>query len=1060
MGKLQPINKWVAAVVVVGIVATAGVVAVSLVGSRSGTGGDGGPSTVVNPTTDPATNAHLFLSAWAASDWVALQQLISGQEGRADEALIEWWRDLHVKSVGFTTGTPQIGEGSAVVPFHATIEIKDAGTWDYDSELRLVPQDHDWVVAWSSGIIHPTLGSGDRLDLTTNWPERGLITDREGRPLVRSVPYITVGLIQERMVSRDTVAEAFDESLEISGDVIDGILDRPGVQPDWFLPVSTITREDYVDVRPALFPVPGVAFRLVDRRVPIEPGLAAPLLGTTGEVTAELLAALGVPYEAGSIVGRTGLERSFERQLAGAPTKRIVRRAVDGSVETVFSFDGMPASDLRTTLSLDAQRAAESVLNDIDLPASLVAIDIDTGEIRAAASSPADGFNRAMSGLYPPGSTFKIIVATALLESGLLPDATVSCPRVVSIAGKEFGNAALLPTTMTFESAFARSCNTAFIQLAADLDPTALAETAQRFGFGTVLNIGIAAADASFQASTDPVKNAASVIGQGDVLASPLNMASVAATAASGVFHPPKLIAGNETDASERLDPAVVANLQAMMRAVVVRGTGQAAAVEGVDVVGKTGTAEIATAEGTDSVAWFVGFADDLAFAVSVEGGASGGSTAGPIAAAFLGALEAPTGSRLLSECVAAGADWVTFQGDITRSGCSQANPILEPRRRWRTEVGISGWLNSPIVANGLVVVGSAGGRRSARDDADGVYALDLQTGERRWYFPAGNDVNGVAASGDIVIATGDEGTVWGLDLMTGAEIWSFSAGAPVFTNPLIVGDLVVVGDASGVLWALDLGGKERWHAQFDGAIRGGAASDGRLVYAVSDHGEAAAFTVDGFEMWRTLIEFEPDVGFSEEPNTTVPVMVFAAPTVADDKVIITYIVEGGPDRPALVGLDRYVGRIEWRGSDPSSIADGFANLRNSPARHGDALVFASSLSTGVQAINSKNGQAVWATETGIRCERQWASPIIVGNLIVLPRPDGAVHAFDATSGESVWRIVPADPSELAPPANCTADGQQVHDGFELHASIAVAPDGTLIVASTSQAIYAIGYGS
>ena len=179
-----------------------------------------------------------------------------------------------------------------------------------------------------------------------------------------------------------------------------------------------------------------------------------------------------------------------------------------------------------------------------------------------------------------------------------------------------------------------------------------------------------------------------------------------------------------------------------------------------------------------------------------------------------------------------------------------------------------------------------------------------------------------------------------------------------------------------------------------------------------------------------------------------------------DDKVIITYIVEGGPDGPALVGLDRYVGRIEWRGSDPSSVADGFANLRNSPARHGDALVFASSLSTGVQAINSHDGQAIWATETGIRCERQWASPIIVGNLIVLPRPDGAVHAFDATSGESVWRIVPADPSELAPPANCTADGQQIHDGFELHASIAIARDGTLIVASTSQAIYAIGDGS
>ena len=492
----------------------------------------------------------------------------------------------------------------------------------------------------------------------------------------------------------------------------------------------------------------------------------------------------------------------------------------------------------------------------------------------------------------------------------------------------------------------------------------------------------------------------------------------------------------------------MVADLQTMMRAVVVDGTGTAAGVEGFDVAGKTGTAQIATSDGSDTVAWFVGFADDLAFSVTVEGGASGGSTAAPIAAAFLRELETP--SQTMPECVPAGADWVTFQGDITRSGCSLADPILQPKRKWRAEVGISGWLNNPIVIDGLVVVGSAGGRRGAGDEGDGVYALDLQTGSQRWFFPAGNDVNGVAANGGIVIATGDEGTVWGLDLNSGAEIWTFTAGAPVFTNPLIVGDLVVVGDASGFLWGLDLAGNERWRAQLDGPVRGGAASDGQLVYAVGSRGEAAAFTLDGFEMWRTTIDV----------RSSLPITVFAAPTVAEDKVVISYVVEGGPgESPALVALDRYVGRIEWFGSDPGQIADGFANLRNSPARHGDNLVFASSLSRGVQAIDSGDGQAMWVTENGIECEQQWASPIIIGDLVVLPRPDGAVHAFDATNGESVWRLVPRDPGELAPPAGCILDGRQIHEGFQLHASVAVAPDGTLIVASTSQAIYAVGAG-
>jgi outer membrane protein assembly factor BamB len=866
---------------------------------------------------------------------------------------------------------------------------------------------------------------------------------------------MSVGLISERIASRDDIAAAIEEVLSVPRSALDGILDRPGVQPEWFLPVSTISREANVNIRPILYPVPGIAFRLVDTRIPVESRLAAPLLGTTREITAEQLAVLGAPYAPGLNVGGSGLEASFERQLAGTPTKHIVRRSADGSTETLESFAGTPASHLQTTLSLAAQHTAESVLEEVDLPASIVAIDAATGEIRAAASTANDGFSRATSGMYPPGSTFKIVVATALLESGLQPNATVRCPTVVDVGGKEFGNAARLPATMSFEDAFARSCNTAFIQLAADLDSAAIAETARKLGFGSRIDIGIPAADASYPAPADPVEFASSAIGQGNVLASPLNLASLAATAATGAWHPPTLIARAESEPSEQIDPAVLADLQAMMRSVVAGGTGQAADVPGMEVAGKTGTAQVVTAEGPDSVAWFIGFSDDLAFAVSVEGGESGGSTAAPIAAEFLEQLEARQDSTLGPECIAAGADWVTFQGDITRSGCSHAAPIVEPRRLWQAEVGISGWLNSPIVVDDLVVVGSAGTRRSGSDDGDGVYALDLRTGKRQWYFPTANDVNGLAAADGLVVATGDEGTVWGLDLDTGTQIWSFDAGAPVFTNPLIVEDQVVVGDFSGVLWALDLDGNERWRAQLDGAIRGGAASDGRVVYAVSEPGTAAAFTVDGFELWRTRIG-HPSTGGSGEDDATDPATVFAAPTVAGDKLVISFRFEGGPT-PALVALDRYVGTIAWQGSDPDHVAESFTSLRNSPARYGDALIFASSVSEGVQAASATSGHAIWATRSGILCERQWASPVVVGELVLLPRPDGALHAYDANSGDTVWRIAPAAADGSARLAECTVDGQQTQEGFELQATVAVAPDGTILVASTSQLIYAIG---
>jgi outer membrane protein assembly factor BamB len=190
--------------------------------------------------------------------------------------------------------------------------------------------------------------------------------------------------------------------------------------------------------------------------------------------------------------------------------------------------------------------------------------------------------------------------------------------------------------------------------------------------------------------------------------------------------------------------------------------------------------------------------------------------------------------------------------------------------------------------------------------------------------------------------------------------------------------------------------------------------------------------------------------------NSTVPVTVFATPTVVDDKVIIAFAVEGGPVGPPLVALDRYVGSIVWRGADPDQPSE-FANLRNSPARYGDELVVASSLSLGVQGVDAASGEARWETAAGIWCEKQRPSAIVVGDLVVLPRPDGSVHGFDAASGEVRWRITPAATTEDPLSSDCAYGGEQVHDGFEFHASAAVAPDGTLIVASTSNAIYAIG---
>jgi cell division protein FtsI/penicillin-binding protein 2 len=1060
MAGSRRIAKWAipAALIVVTLVAVAT--------SLRGRGTDGatpdatvGTSTPL-PSADPTETARSFLDSWSGQDWDSVGALVAGDPAEASDGHAEWWEALGVDGAGFTLGEVTATGSAATATFTAAVDIAGAETWRYGSSMNLAASGDTWVVDWAPSILHPSLAPGDRLAVRVEWPQRAPIVDVASTLLVGNAPSVVVGLIPGRVTSRQDLYGPIEEVLGVASAEVDAILDAPGVQPDWFLPVATIGREVYPDVRPVLYPVPGVAFRVEPGRQPAEQGLAADLVGRTGPITAELLDELGSPYTADSVVGRSGLERALEDLLAGEPDFQVVRvRSAEPDFE-LHRVAGSPSAPVAVSLDIAVQRAAEQVVAAVAEPAALVAIDAATGEVRGAAANSSAVFNAALAGLYPPGSTFKIVVAAALLESGLGPDDVVECPRVVTVDGREFRNAATLAESMTFEQAVALSCNTAFIQLGVGLPDGVVAGMAERFGFDGRLDLGVPSALGSFPEPVDRVDLAASMIGQGNVLASPLQMASVAATASSGRRFTPGLLAGEGSEGTAVLAPDVAADLTRMLVAVVTGGTGRAAAVEGREVAGKTGTAQIGEGDTADTIAWFAGFSGDLAFAVVVEGGTSGGGAAAPLAGEFLVAVNEPVPAPGSAPCVAAGADWLTFQGTNARTGCSEAAAIAQPELLWTAEVGIQAWLNSPLVMGDTVIVGSAGTRRAGSDDAEGVYALDLATGDRRWFFPTDNDVNGIAASpdgapGGMVVVTGDEGAVWGLAASTGEELWRFEVGTNVFTNPIVIDDgsrrIVVVGDATGTVWGIGLEGTELWQARLDGAIRGGAASDGRLVYVVSDHGDMAAFNLDGFEIWHTLLEYP---GAADEAGVTV----YAAPTLVDDLVVVSFVLEGGPTGPGVVALDRFVGRVAWWGTDPDQVSPaGWGSVRSSPAVAGDGLVIAGSVAEGPQLVAAETGEGRWVAGTGVSCERQWASPVVIGDLVVLPRPDGAVYGFDAAGGGLRWRLPLTVPGELAPLSECTDGASTVRDGFEFQASAAVAPDGTIVVASMGQVIYAVG---
>ncbi|GAA3122234.1 penicillin-binding transpeptidase domain-containing protein [Streptosporangium carneum] len=362
---------------------------------------------------------------------------------------------------------------------------------------------------------------------------------------------------------------------------------------------------------------------------------------------APVLAADGTRIDTASAPGSVqqlveGLRKRYDSRLTGASSARVELLRGSERIATLATADAKAGTELRTTIDLRVHRAAAKALESVDKPASLVALRPSTGEILAVANKPG-GFNRALLGHYPPGSTFKVVTASALVADGMTAGERVACPAEQNIGGFPFHNAGFKDYgTIPLREAFAHSCNTTFGRLSVDrLGGRRLADVARSFGFDGPVDPGVPAVRARFPDTRDDTDLASASIGQGRVLTSPLNMATVAAAIADGSWRPPRLVeTGLLPQAAQprKLEPAVVRALRTLMPAVVVEGTASAVSFP-AGTAGKTGTAEYGTGKEPPSHAWFIGYRGDLAFSVIVEGGGAGSKVAAPIAGRFLQAL-------------------------------------------------------------------------------------------------------------------------------------------------------------------------------------------------------------------------------------------------------------------------------------------------------------------------------------------------------------------------------------------------------------------------------------
>jgi beta-lactamase class D len=311
-------------------------------------------------------------------------------------------------------------------------------------------------------------------------------------------------------------------------------------------------------------------------------------------------------------------------QVSATTANDVAVHRVDAQARVVDSLYGASSGRLtprRSTLSTAVQKAAVSAVNGYRGKAVILAMQPSTGGIVAAAQNAAAG-GSPFSGLYAPGSTFKIVTATAAIENGVATrDSMLPCPLTEQIGTRTISNEGFDLGTTTMHHAFARSCNTTFGKLASQLPADGLVKAADQYGLNADFSVpGLTTELGKVVPAADPNEQVEDGIGQGTVQVSPFGEVVMAATVAAGHTVTPRLWADAATGVTTGYTApsgAVLASLRSMMREVVTGGTATGLAHSG-QVYGKTGTAQFGS--GDEAHGWFVGYRGDLAFVVFLEG--------------------------------------------------------------------------------------------------------------------------------------------------------------------------------------------------------------------------------------------------------------------------------------------------------------------------------------------------------------------------------------------------------------------------------------------------------
>ena len=499
------------------------------------------------------------------------------------------------------------------MPVTFSWQLPAAGLWSYDTtwswHRKGSGDSARWTLDWAPTVVHPQLGAQQSLALRTSDTTGGSLVDRDNQPMVAPVTVYSVQLAPANAADLAATATTLSKLLKKFDATLTAASIEAGAKkadPKVGYTVINLREDDYLTVKAALAAIPAVTTPSDVRSLPPTRDFAHAVIGEVTPIA--------------------------EKLSQGKAGWRIV--AIDSAGEEITTLDekaAQPGAKVMLTLDTRMQKAAEAALAKITEPATLVAIQPSTGEILTVAQNTAANAQGpiALMGQYPPGSTFKIVTATAAFDRKLItPTTQVPCPSQIDVDNRTIHNDFNFDLgTVSATLAFAKSCNTTFANLATQMPADALTTAAKQYGIGIDFVIpGITTLTGKVPAADSTVQAAENGFGQGVVLVTPLSAALMAATAATGDMPVPTLIRDSQVKADQPAPPRSAAartGVRTLMRAVVTDGTATVLGDVGT-VFAKTGTAEFTDAKGDiHAHAWTVGFRGDVAFSVLIVGGDS-----------------------------------------------------------------------------------------------------------------------------------------------------------------------------------------------------------------------------------------------------------------------------------------------------------------------------------------------------------------------------------------------------------------------------------------------------